>query len=320
MKNYSLSIYRISISRRSNRSWEYHLCDFCNGKDFLVMMNEMLTSWQHEGYKSEVSRLTDTDSRISRIKQLPDGTFARYLTGRYLSGIIESGEYGTEESIIDSDTGELKYIKVKGDAPMVPFYFMFSVPENSRYGYLILERIGNVGISTLLARAISMRVWCDAGWNYVPHIEPFMIQEVYERNISLISDAKKVILRGVSNASATLREITGSLIDEDVRGDMVFSAGRGSLNIRSWLDMLNGRKTKGAPYSFKNIECVDVAFQLNIGGRSRTVSMGRIGNLGTSMEITGEVELGSDGYPTFDSINRQAQELLSYIKDEEQKG
>ncbi|MDE6527435.1 MAG: hypothetical protein K2L78_00100 [Muribaculaceae bacterium] len=287
-----------------------------------MLLDGMFSVWQQRGYKSSRQKAmgngAEADLRISRIKQLADGTFAKYLTGRYLSGIIESGEYGTEESIIDSETGKLKYRKEKGDAPMIPFYFMFRIPDNSRYGYLILERIGNIGISTVLTEAMKTEVLLQAGWRYVLNVEPYMIDEVFERNLSLVSDARKVILRGVSNASATLRDITGSLIDDDVRGDMVFSAGRNrSFNIREWLYKLNSRKNRQAPYSFRNLECVDVAFELKIGGKERTISIGKISNLGTNMEITDKVSFGPDGYPTFDSLNNEAQQLLSYIADDD---
>lgn len=325
MRNYSLSIYRITLNRRHDKDVAVPLCDFDHGKDLLDMIHAMLAEWQTQGYRTNPSavpgrygRDEKETLRVNRIRQNSDGSFALYRTGRYLSGIIESGEYGTEESIIDYATGALKYKKGKGDAPMVPFYFMFNIPENSRYGYLLLERIGNVGIQTVLYKALREIVEDNTGWGYVARVEPFMIRKVFDHNMEVVSDARKVILRDVSHAASALREITETLSDDGIRGDMVFSAGRfRTLKIRPLFDLLRRRENKNAPYSFKGIECADVAFELKIGDKVKTISIGRLSNLGTNMDITGKITEGDDGYPLFDSVNEQAQELLSYIRDEE---
>ena len=49
-----------------------------------------------------------------RLSRKPDGTYHLYRRGRYLSGIIESGDYGTQEDGVDISTGELKFQKGAG--------------------------------------------------------------------------------------------------------------------------------------------------------------------------------------------------------------
>lgn len=326
MRNYSLSIYRIAVNRRFDRETSVPLCDFDKGKDLLFLVEDMFSQWKRIGYRTTptpVTALSREDEketlRVSRIRQLPAGEFELHRTGRYLSGIIESGEYGTEESIIDYDTGQLKYRKEKGDAAMVPFYFMFNIPENSEFGYMILERIGNVGIQTVLSKSIREMLMRMVGFGYVAHIEPLMIGRVFDYNLSVVADAKKIILKDISKVPDGFVEMTKNL-SEDVRGDIVFSAGRNRrLKIRPLFDDLMNKKKAGKPYTFHDIECADVSFELKIGDKTKTVSIGRLSSLGTNMDVTSAVTIGTDGYPTFESLNREAQELMSFVRNEKRE-
>lgn len=319
MKNYSLSIYRISINRRNSPSEKETLCDFDNGKDLIQILDGMFHSWERQTYKSQPSYDGDDEKRICRIYKCPGGNFEYHNVGRYISGIIESGEYGTEEPIIDSDTGDLKYLKGKDDAPMIPFYFLINIPANSKFGYLILERISNNGIFTLLSQAIQHFTGNIVSGGFVIRIEPFLVQEVFDQNMTYISDAKKIILRNVDYSKTILDKITQNLsAGGPANTDIVIKSGsQGYFNI-GWLGdyIKKARKNKRNLYTFQNIECADVAFELKIGDKTRTVSVARLNGLGTNIEITHDLEFGKNGYPTFESLEHQAHILMSYIRDE----
>lgn len=323
MRNYSLSIYQISINRRLNKDDKMYLSDYDNGKDLLEQLKRLLNNWKFENVKTNTPTIAkDEDERkISRIFQCPDGSFELHSLGRCFSGIIESGEFGTEENIINSNTGEVKYRKRAEDAQMIPFFFMFNIPEHSQFGYLILERIGNVGIYSTLTKAIQKYVGQEIHRSLVLRIEPFMIQEVFNRNLSVISEAKKVILKRVYSQKLNLSQITENLVEGDnIQTDVVYRAPRNHfLQVKQWIDKLNASKNKKGGYTFQNIEYADVAFELKIGGKIKTVSIARINGLGTNLEITKDVKLGANGYPTYDSLKTEAQKLLSYIRDENQK-
>jgi len=77
-----------------------------------------------------------------------------HKTGRSISGIIESGEYGTEEEGIDINTGKSTFKKKKTEALLKPFYFQFYIPQNAIRAFLIVERIGVNGIMSILRNAI----------------------------------------------------------------------------------------------------------------------------------------------------------------------
>lgn len=319
MKNYSLSIYRISINKRLDKNDRVILSDYDYGKDLLSQLNEFFNTLKIEQFSNESSSIIkdDEEKKISRIFKNQDGIFELHKLSRYISGIIESGEFGTEENIIDSNTGQLKYRKKSIDAQMIPFFFMFNIPENSPYGYMVIERIGNIGIFSTLTKSIQKFLAPLIQDNVVLKIEPFFIQEVMDRNLNVISEAKKVIIKGVRNKDLGIAKITDNLITDDIQADIVYKAPRnGFIQIRSLLDKLKPSKNKKDLYTFPNIEYADIAFELKLGGKTKTISIGNINNLGTNLEITESITIGSNGYPTYESILQEAQKLLSYIKDE----
>ena len=300
-----------------------YLSDYDNGKDLLAQVKELLDIWKFENIKEDSPTIAkdEDEKKISRILQNADGSFELHSLGRCISGIIESGEFGTEENIINSNTGELKYRKRAEDAQMIPFFFLFNIPEHSYYGYLIIERIRNVGIYSILTKAIQKHIERKIHANLVLKIEPFMIQEVFNRNLSVISEAKKVILRRVYSQKLNLSQIAENLVEgDDVQTDVVYRAPRNRfLQVKQWIDKLNASKNKKGGYTFQNIEYADVAFELKIGGKVKTVSIAKINGLGTNLEITDNVELGVNGYPTYNSLKTEAQRLLSFIRDEDKK-
>ena len=204
---------------------------------------------------------------------------------------------------------------------MIPFFFLFNIPEHSYYGYLIIERIRNVGIYSILTKAIQKHIERKIHANLVLKIEPFMIQELFDRNLSVISEAKKVILKRVYSQKLNLSQIAENLVEgDDVQTDVVYRAPRNRfLQVKQWIDKLNASRNKKGGYTFQNIEYADVAFELKIGGKVKTVSIAKINGLGTNLEITDNVELGANGYPTYNSLKTEAQRLLSFIRDEDKK-
>lgn len=324
MKNYSLSIYRISINKRLSKNERVYLSDYDGGKDLLIQLKEYFSTLKVETFTDDLSAIIkdEEESKISRILKKHDGSFELYTSegSRYISGLIESGEFGTEENIINSNTGELKYRKKSVDAQMIPFFFMFHIPEHSHFGYLIIERIGNLGIYSTLVKSIQKFIGPSLEDNVVLKIDPFFVQEVLDRNLNVVSEAKKVILKGIHIKDLNLSKITENLVeDNDTQTDLVYRAARNcSIQIRKWLDKLNSSKSKQGLYTFKEVEYADVAFELKMGGKVRTVSIARINNLGTNVEVTDSVEIAPNGYPTYPSLLVEAQKILSYIKDEKE--
>ena len=124
-QTYSLSIYSITINKRGSRDELQLLSDFNGGKDFYDYIASMLNVWKlNNKTHKEINpiALDEEESKAFRIGKDSMGTFIMFRTGRSISGIIESGEYGTEEEGIDINTGKSTFKKKKTEALLKPFF------------------------------------------------------------------------------------------------------------------------------------------------------------------------------------------------------
>lgn len=316
MATYSLSIYSISINKRNKPTDFEYLDSFDDGKNLPDMIDKMFSRWHVERHLYEQQSSATEDKRVSRIKQDGNGGFMHFRLDPCISGIIESGAYGTEESIINYKSGDERYQKKKDDAPMVPFYFCFYIPRHSKRGYLVLERISNNGIFSMLHDVLNKEIGRQLTYNYIMKIEPFVVKSVLDDNINSIIGQNKVFLRGVKSAAfATGVPMQGLVGSNNINAEIVLSfRPNGTDAVRNLFKSLLNREDKRR-LVVDNIECQDVAFQVKIGDRERKVSICNLNNLGTNLDITQEIRIGPDGYPVFESLEKEANRLISFIKD-----
>ena len=321
---YSLALYSITIHKRLDRSRKLVLTDIY-GQDLYDIALEMLTSIK---YVKEVGQERE---KLSEKNDLKEKKFFRIMKDGekdiledrrpYLTGVIESGDYGTEENIVNVETGKTRK-KTLTDALLRPFYFMLYVPRGADVAVLLLERISNLGILTVfekkLQESVSQKIGGRIG-DCTLTITPLAMESVMKRHISVLGGAKKVILNRVSISDLTASKISGGeLNDSEVKSmELTFNAPRNKdINILSWMDKLrkNTEKKPEKYYSVNGVEYGDVKFAVEIGGALRTVSVMDISKLGTYLDITNHVVLDTNKYPTYKSVHQQANELISDIK------
>lgn len=333
-QNYSLALYSITIHKHLDKRSKFVLTDFCNGCDLYTIALEMLSSIKYdkesETDKKKLAQKNDeTEKKFFRIMKGEEGDIIESRRP-YLTGIIESGEYGTEENIVNVETGETKK-KNQKDALLRPFYFMLYVPKGGKMAILLLERISNLGILTVfekkLQEAVSKKVGSDAR-EYVITITPFAMETVLKKHMSILGGAKKVILNRVNFNNISASKISdGELNDHEIGStEVTFNAPRnGNINILPWLDKIQNRFNTGKKrYSniiaIDGIEFGDVKFAVEIGGSLRTISMQDIGKLGTYLDITNQIVMDKNKYPTYSSVNNQAHVLITDIKKQIENG
>ena len=129
-QTYSLSVYAISLNTRGKRNETQILSDFNNGQDLLEHINNMMNNWKMDQNRGDQYVPVNLDGNNNegnafRLSRKQDGSYELYRRGRYLSGIIETGEYGTQEEGVNVTTGEVVFQKHHEEALMKPFYFMF---------------------------------------------------------------------------------------------------------------------------------------------------------------------------------------------------
>ncbi len=321
-QTYSLSIYSITINKRGNRDDLQLLDDFNGGKDFYSYIDSMLDVWKlnnktHE--KENPIALDENENKAFRIGKDVEGYFILRKTGRSISGIIESGEYGTEEDGIDINTGKSTFKKKKTEALMKPFYFQFYIPKNAVRAFLIVERVGINGIMSILRNAI-LSYFSDKDCDdYVLNINPLTLNKLVDKKMSQMScEAKKVILRHVNKDDLRVSKILGHQVnDAKISTDIVYNAAINTVfSFGSFLERIKTKynvETKLYEVD-KDISCGDIAFNVIIGGQPKVFSLQNIQTLGMSVDITKKIQLGENSYPTYHSVHKEADEVLSYIR------
>lgn len=320
-KTYSLSVYSITINKRGNREELQLLSDFNNGKDFYSYIESMLNVWKLNNKTLEEENpiaLDENESKAFRIGKDANGKYILRKTGRSISGIIESGEYGTEEDGIDINTGKSTFKKKKTEALLKPFYFQFYIPKNAVRAFLIVERIGVNGILSIMRNAI-LRFFSDKDFDdYVLNINPLTLNKLVDKKMSEMSgEAKKVILRQVHKDDLGVSKILGHQVeDTKITTDIVFNAAINTVfSFGSFLERIKTKyNAETRLYEVdQDISCADIAFSVNIGGQPKLFSLLNIQTLGMSVDITNKVKLGENSYPTYHSVHKEADEVLSYI-------
>lgn len=313
MNTFSLSIYRIQIYKRLKKEETVILSDYDNGKSFLNQCDALFQSW-----KADPDNVLYKDikaQKVSRIQKDAQGNEIYYKHANCIDGIIESGDYGTQEDIINIDTGAYQYTKTLQDATLVPFYFMIYVLPHSSEGYLIVERIGNLGIFGLLKTAIANFIGPQLTDNYTLSIEPYLVPQILKIRLNAVGGAKKVRLKGVDKNQ--FKDLKTEQNFGECSTEVVFAAPKNKpiLDILPIIRKLREAKERGESIRVNNIECVDVAFELDINGKSRTVTVADMKSIGMNLDITQQVEFGPTHYPTYECLNREAHTILSYLME-----
>lgn len=323
-QTYSLSVYAISINTYGDKNEKHILSDFNNGQDFLEYINTMMDSWKMDETRGDQHVPVNRDGgnnegNAFRLSRGADASYHLYRRGRFLSGIIETGEYGTQEEGVNVTTGEVVFQKHHGEALMKPFYFMFYIPTESKIGFLIVEKISNYGIMTLLSNSIIAYYKTTPSYgNYVLKISPLSIQALVQLKMQALRyEAKKIELRKIRKDDLQLSRLSGNTVnDEGVSTSIVYTAANNAvINIADFIDRLhNLRNDSNTLYIIdQDISCDDIAITVKIDHQEKVLSLQNIQSLGMSMDISHEINLDANRYPTFESVNVQANQIISYI-------
>lgn len=310
MNSYSLSVYQISINKRLKKEELENLSNFDGGKDFLALVDTMFNSWRDDLTKKVVKDAEN--KKVSRLRRDSNDKWIYYRHQTYIDGIIESGEYGTQEEIINIETGEAKYTKTKNDAALIPFYFMIYVVPNTSKGFLILERIGNIGIYSVLERSIREFIALQMSDYFTLRVVPYLVPQMLEMNLAAVGGAKKVILRGVDNNQFKDMRTGNNFSACSTEVSFIAPKNKFIQQVKDVILSLKG-KNEEEPYKVNNIECRDVAFELDINGTRRTISVAKMTSIGMNIDITKQVENDATGYPSYTSLLEQANIIVSYL-------
>lgn len=308
----SLNIYSITINKDGDRKKDYVISDFDNGTDLYTFFKECMESWVYKKVKKEDVLLKDEiNQKVIRLKRTEDNKpFMKYL-GRTFSGLYESGDYGDERTVIDTLTGEPKYTQKANDAPMIPFYFLFHLGEDRTAGILILQRFKQFGVFGL-CKNIFEKSFKQKHPDYSLRMQQLSSSELVRKALAS-SEMKGVVLKEISHGNINTRTVTQSINvnPKDYKLELALKAKRGRF-FPNKDELLKGDKF----ISIDGLDYVGTEFRIKIGNRERNFTKKQIEEFGYSCDITNYIQWGNDKMPTYDSINKEARDLLGDILEE----
>lgn len=149
--------------------------------DFVDVLDRFLSTYSYSGGGYE--KLPDAEKTFS-IRQ-----HSVSKSNRLVEGIIATGRYGrgADHLNITDDTLE-EGARGPDDAVVLPYYFMFHIPEDNRSrALLILEKFGNLGTKGPLNTVF--RDWAREAGNVIPHYEPVITDDLFEE----VQDSNKLV-------------------------------------------------------------------------------------------------------------------------------
>lgn len=315
-QTFSLSFYLITINKRYKKDL-VSLSDFYDGKDLLEEITKVMSSWRYNADDITIENDKNIE-KVFRIAKDTNGYDYFHLNGRYFSGILESGDYGSEEKLVDVTTGRETHTKTTHESLLRPFYFMFFIPKNSVYGFLILERISGYGVYTIITNRLSKSFESLNLDDIVLKFAPLVSEKANEKYRKLIDyEAREVVLHQVRKEGIQLSKMSGNAISDELVSsvDLVYRAPIGKkIKIGNWLEILkNSRNEKNKLYGIESEgQFTDIDFIVDFNGKPKKISFNHIDSLGTVIDINDAVEKKLiSGYPPFKLIEKEANDIVS---------
>ena len=292
----SLAAYAVKVWDPEERESE-PISAFDDEHDLLDFLHDCLNSLTQRSSRNEGQK------QVLRVKSLK-------RDNRTLSGIIETGEYGIESTLLDVETGKEVHKRKTNEANMLPFYFLIDLPEGVDEGIILLQRTGMYGIRHILAGILD--VMFDQRF---PEYRLRFHSLVESKEIEKYQKGKVETIRFISF------KIPSDITDAFDRGhkealghaELVVQAKRGShLPINSTLSQFfSGKRELAKLVALKetNFRYDDIKIRSRVGRAARTMDLSDLKRLRGYHDISDEVDLDHSGHPKLSSIHRLAEAL-----------
>jgi hypothetical protein len=296
----ALAAYYVKIWNEIEREYET-LSDF-DGQDALKFLSKEF----HKLMKGKVH-----DQQLNQVMSVSK----LETNGRTLSGTIETGEYGYESNLYDTQTQTVVHKRRQKEADMWPFYFFVEVPEGTDEGLLILQRTGNMGIRKVVSRVLkdSFTIqFPEFHLHFLPSVEAGEIEKYIKGKIQ---EVRFIKMRPPTDKADAFDH---GHQEFPVRLELSIRAKRGgSLRMGNFLNRVFGEREFPGQFALdeeQSFEYDDVKARTKVGNSTRTIRASDPGRLRSYYDVTDQVKIGHGGHPTYESMHAQALKHAEIIK------
>lgn len=239
---------------------------------------------------------------------------------RILSGLIKTGEYGYESELVKVPNRLVSHKRETDEAEMLPFYFLISMPSGRDEGIVILQRFGQKGIRKIFLDSFN-KYYKNLYPNFKIEMWPLVTKKLIDYYMNY-GGLKKIRFIKFS-MSKDIEDAYDSQDHEEEEGytELIAHADRGLgkfLHLKGRVkEFLNGKRELKKLIELKehSFEYDNVKLELEVDKTSRTIDLSHIYKLRAYYDITDRVRMSENGHPEFESIDRNARELLKDLSD-----
>lgn len=295
-----------------------------NKKDFLSFFDTFAVNKSISKFITDFIKFNDklsVDETKQKSMQFQSNTLVNNSDKGIFSGIIESGDYGTESILVNRKSKKKVYTKKKDDLDIKPFYYLLWIPKDKNVAFVMLQRTGIFGINSVFTNSFRDYVESKIDQMMV-EFSPFVskqLAQTYLRRGSL----KEISLKRYNLPADVvdhlgLKEYTEEILSVEIK---IKSKKKGfSFNdkIGKFIDDKDGK--------FFNIESLE---NIGMDGEHEekvTVKLGsssRVIDLSDTLEIRPYFDIDNEvikdletGHPTFESIDSIAKQYVKDIENE----
>ena len=228
---------------------------------------------------------------------------------------IVSGNYGSSSDIIDGTTQAIKYKKKSSDIDTRPFYFMIVIPKDNekvtvQKGMFIFQNVGPFGIKTITTSL--MKNYFAEKFNITLKCNTISSKLFIQRVISKENIKKLVMIKNIK--SSDVADNIGKGYGSEVR-----EISKLHFTPRKWDDLMGKiRYVAGGKYNlfeFENTQYDNLKVVVDIGGRSRKISLHHLENLSIIEAIPDEIQM-ADGHPDFNKLVEHCKSVAAEYLEE----
>lgn len=307
-----LEVYTIRIRSSGDTENYLRLDNFNENVDFLSFFQAYISSFDHQ---------LELNENQKRSLKLDSNTLHINSATRVISGVIESGDYGYESTIYNTQSGEKKYKRQVDDTEIKPFYFLIHLPTDDNKGFIILQRLGIYGIHGIFKNHLTS-FFKSRYENLQLDFDPFVSRQLAQAFIDRGCIREFSLTR--YNLPSDLAEKLGMVGHEE---DIMSIELRIKARKNSFLPLNNKVKTfvnnpNARIFSVRELDALGFdgehksKMRVTLGGNTRTVDLGDTGQIRPYYDIDDEVDKDVSGHPVFSSIDQIARNLINDLNEE----
>ena len=230
-------------------------------------------------------------------------------------GIIEVGEFGYSQKIVNSKTGGLAYSKMKDEAGLIPFFVRLAPTPKPDRAILLCQKFRTFGIKTHIHEALGPTILkIDPMWSL--RIEKIVPMALITKFLSEgeVKTVRFISHDAPSDVADDLKQLTP---DKDAACvEVVVRAKRGKSFGSGLLDLIKQKKPVTGLLTLPQMDYDTLKVDIEIGGKRKTLDLTNMHKIGGVVDVTDELKFDNNGHPTLTSLLASSRDLIVELRAE----